>query len=455
MNLAPGLNSRDDTLNVEHRYHLSIYYGWAVLVASALTEMVALGVTSYAAGLYVIPLERELSLSRGAANSSIAILFGGGILLAPLVGRLLDRYSARSVMVYGALALSAAFAAIASTSSVAVMAVVLFAPGAFGFIAIGSLTTSTLASRWFYRRRGLALGIATVATSGGGFVVVPLLSVAIASYGWRTTLFLEALLISIIVSVLVLLVIRNNPVDLGLQNHPENCGRPGADLVPQKIVGGRRSANPFSRWSEILSSRNFWTIVIAPASVSALSQAIVITLAPYGAGLGFGTASSALLISAFSVAAAVTKVTSGFLADRFDRRFIMMLTSLSMAASFTLLLSSVSFSAVLTSACLAGIALGGVLPSSALLIASYFGAPAFGAVMGLGYAITGLFTILAVRFVGAMFDHAGNYRTAFFTFAALSAAVAFAPLMARSSPAKVLAPRNGVSAIQATEPGSD
>ena len=432
-----------------------MYYGWAVLAASALTEMIALGVTSYAAGLFVIPIERELGLSRGAANSSIAFLFGGGILLAPLVGRLLDRYSARSVMVCGALALSAAFAAIASTSSAAIMAAVLFVPGAFGFIAIGSLATATLVSRWFYRRRGLALGIATVATSGGGFVVVPLLSVAIASYGWRTTLVLEAFFISVVVSALVLLVIRNSPLDLALQAHPENSGRPSADLVLQEIAGGRGKGIPFSRWSEILSSRNFWTIVIAPASVSALSQAIVITLAPYGAGLGFGAASSALLISAFSVAAAVTKVTSGFLADRLDRRLIMVLASLSMAASFALLLSSVSYGAVLVSACLAGVALGGVLPSSAWLIASHFGAPSFGAVMGWGYALTGLLTILAVRFVGTMFDYAGNYRLAFLAFAVLSTSVAFAPLMVRNSSAKDLARRNDAGATEAAERESE
>ena len=70
---------------------LSIYYGWWVLLATAVTEMLAIGSTSYAAGLFVLPLEQELHLSRADSSSSIPILFAGGAIAAPLVGYALDR----------------------------------------------------------------------------------------------------------------------------------------------------------------------------------------------------------------------------------------------------------------------------------------------------------------------------------------------------------------------------
>jgi MFS family permease len=62
---------------------------------------------------------------------------------------------------------------------------------------------------------------------------------------------------------------------------------------------------------------------------------------------------------------------------------------------------------------LAGIALGGVLPSAASLIAARFGASRVGSVMGWTYALLGISLIAAVRFAGTMFDVTGSYRPAF------------------------------------------
>jgi len=115
----------------------TIYYGWWVLLAGAITEMLAIGSTSYAAGLFVLPLQQELSLSRAEANSSIPLLFSGGALLAPLVGSLFDRYPVEHVMRVGGLLLGAglfiAAAVLAERNALWIPGVVLIAA------AVGSL----------------------------------------------------------------------------------------------------------------------------------------------------------------------------------------------------------------------------------------------------------------------------------------------------------------------------
>ena len=171
---------------------IPFYYGWLVLAASAVSELLVQGATSYAAGLFVLPLQAEFHLSRANASSPVLILFLGATLVSPFVGRLLDRYPIRLVVSLGAVIFSLALLVIATTNSLWLMALMLLLPAAIGFMSLGPLTTAALASRWFYRRRGLALGIAAVATSGGGFVVVPLLSRAIQQYGWRTALDLRS-----------------------------------------------------------------------------------------------------------------------------------------------------------------------------------------------------------------------------------------------------------------------
>src|SRR6185295_3405223 len=245
-----------------------IYYGWWVLAASAITKMLAIGSTSYAAALFVLPLERELSISRAVANSSIPLVFMGGTFMAILVGYLLDRVPIQRVVGLGAMALAAGFVAVSLTSSLLVMALVLFFPVAFGFIAIGPLTTTTLVSRWFYRRRGRALGLAALATSGGGIAVVPLLSLAIETYGWRTALQLEAGFIMLIVLILASCVIRSGPADLELQAHPENEDRPAVEVAQR--TGAARGEWGYGR---ILLQRNFWSIAIVLAILSAVNQA--------------------------------------------------------------------------------------------------------------------------------------------------------------------------------------
>src|SRR5436305_14695932 len=84
-------------------YSPPVYYGCWVLAAPALTEMLAIGSTSYAAGLFVLPLEHDLGLSRADANSSIPILFTGGALMSLPVGYLLDRFAVQRIMALGAI----------------------------------------------------------------------------------------------------------------------------------------------------------------------------------------------------------------------------------------------------------------------------------------------------------------------------------------------------------------
>ena len=235
-----------------------IYYGWFVLAAGAISEMLAQGATSYSAGLFVLPLQTEFHLSRADAGSAVLILFAGSALVSPFIGRILDRYSIRLVMTAGALLFALSMAAIAAAHSIWVMVLLLFLPAAAGFMAIGPLTTATLASRWFHRRRGLALGLAAVATSGGGFLA-PIISVVIARHGWREGLSYEAFGLCAIIVVLALLIVRDSPAAQAFGAHPENVD----------CRTGAHSAG----WRDVLLTGNFWIPSLTLAAISGASQA--------------------------------------------------------------------------------------------------------------------------------------------------------------------------------------
>jgi sugar phosphate permease len=389
-----------------------VYYGWFVLAASAVSEMLVQGATSYSAGLFVLPLQAEFHISRAVANLPVLILFAGAMLIAPLVGRALDTRSVRQMMPFGAILLGASFGGIAATHSLLVMSVILFLPAAIAFMAAGPLNTSTLASRWFYHHRGTAQGFAAVATSAGGFTVVPLLSIAIQHHGWRVALFYEGVIIAILIVALTLLVLRDRPSDIGLQDHPENQGRPANTTQSSHL-----------RLTDILASRAFWIPCLTLAAISGTAQAIVITLVPYGVQLGMTPVAAALPISIFAIVAAVTKICAGLLADRVNQRYLLIAAALGMVLSW-LALSLFELPAILfTAAALAGLALGCVLPTSASLIASNFGSAHFGRVMGWGYALTAAFLLSSVIFAGVVFDKTGSYHIPFVAFTVLLAIV--------------------------------
>ncbi len=400
------------------------YYGWLILAAAAVSELLAQGATSYASGLFVLPLQAEFHISRAMANTPVLIMFLGAALVSPLVGKALDRFSIRLVLPLGAVIFSLALIGIALSNSLLVMATLLFLPTAIGFMCIGPLTTAAMASRWFYRRRGLALGLAAVATSGGGFTVVPLLSRAIQQYGWRLALIYEAALMAVIIVALALLFLRDKPADMGLDSHPENQGREN-DPARSKMAGDG-SLSPL-RWHEILSSRAFWIPSIVLAMVSGTSQALVITLVPYGVSLGIAT--PAAMISAFAIAAAITKVSAGVLADHISQRALLIAAAALMTLAWLTLGLSTEHAALYASAGMAGVALGCALPTAAALIAGYYGPARFGAVMGWTYSLLGVITIISSVSIGLMFDRLGGYHSAFLIFFALLACVLAATLL--------------------------
>jgi sugar phosphate permease len=365
----------------------------------------------------VLPLQAEFHISRASANSSVIILYLGASIAAPFIGRLLDRLPIRLIVTSSAVILALAFAGIAATPSLLVMALLLLVPASVAFAALGPLTTQTLTTRWFTRHRGLALGIAAVATSGGGFVVVPLLGLAIQRYGWRQGLLYEGVAVAIIIIALALTVLRSRPSDVGLESHPENLG------------GANDAGSVTLPLKEIFLAGAFWIPSLALAIISGTSQATVITLVPYGAQLGFAPTQAALLISGFAIAAAITKIGAGLLADRINQRLLLVVAALAMMLSWLVLLFSPSYAALLAGACLAGVALGCALPTTAGLIAAHFGAQRFGAAMGWTSTLTGILAIAAVLFVGGVFDRSHSYMLAFQVFAVLLACLLAATLV--------------------------
>ncbi|RYG28242.1 MAG: MFS transporter, partial [Burkholderiales bacterium] len=162
-----------------------VYYGWYIVAASAAVYMILIGSTYSAFALYVLPISTEFELSRAETNTALICLSIGNSLLAPLIGRLLDRVPLRSAMIGSAVVFGLSLVGLGVSQSLALSAFILLLPLPAALLGTGTITMTLLVARWFVAQRGRAMALSILGMSLGGFVLAPLIGLLIEAMDWR------------------------------------------------------------------------------------------------------------------------------------------------------------------------------------------------------------------------------------------------------------------------------
>jgi MFS family permease len=163
-----------------------VFYGWWVVATASLGMCFSTGtIVVLSFGVFFKPLSEYFHVGRAAI--SLAFTLHGLVSAAsiPLIGRLIDCYGARRVIltgtaIFGLVLLSSGFVG----ASIAYLYLL--------YLALGLVSGTTLpvpygvvVSRWFDRQRGLALGLMAFGL-GLGAIGMPLVAQRlIAMFGWR------------------------------------------------------------------------------------------------------------------------------------------------------------------------------------------------------------------------------------------------------------------------------
>lgn len=409
-----------------------IYAGWGVLAATFVCAMLVIGSTNYAFQLFVVPVEQAFGLSRAAVNQGMSLFLVGGAFWAPIAGRVLDRFPAPAVMATGGLLIAFGMTAIAATSSLVLIAAAIAGPMALGAMFAGGLANTTVVSRWFRRRRGRALGIATVSSGAGGFVMVQVIAALIERFGWRGALVWTGGLIAATIGLLALFLIRSRPDEASLARAGENeVDRPESGLDARAgLAGGSDasaregaspSAAPERSWSllETLGERNFWCIALGTGLLMASDGAVLVSKFPYLLELGIEAQAASFLIGCMTASSVAGKLGIGLAADRVDLRRLFALVAVCHVLLLGILIAKPGYGVLLVSLSLFGVGVGGVYPLLATLTAAAFGSASFGAVAGTMQLVLLPISIGLVTFIGASHDRTGDYTLAFQVFLAL------------------------------------
>jgi len=401
------------------------FYGWVILATSALAIFISSPGQTFLISVFIDPIISELGWSRTLVSS----LYTAGSLTAGVavifVGRLLDRYGARIMLLAVGILFGLAGLWMSTVDHLVKLYVGFAALRTLGQGSLG-LITSTLIALWFVRLRGRAMAIGGV---GGaiGVATFPIMAHALISHtGWRNAWVVLALLVWVVLVPIVLLV-RRSPESVGLL--PD--GKPTQQLKEQTVAARASTAQEVDfSLSEALRTRAFWLLLFATSAMPLIGTGLSFHQISFLTSKGIQTGVATAVFSIIGPSQLLGTFIAGFMADRFPNRYLLVLGQvlLGMAMLWTFLITS-SWQAFTYGAIL-GLSMGFTMNVAAVIWPNYYGRLHVGSIRGVSIASTVAFAALGPLPFGLVYDITGDYSLAILVLLALPVSCAVAALLA-------------------------
>ena len=387
-------------------------YAWRRLAVSVTLSTVG-GIGMWCLTVALPIVQADLGVSRADISFAYTMNMLGFFVGGVLAGRLVDRRGIVVTAILSALGLSLGFALASITSSLALFAAAQILIGFSAAATFAPLVADV--SHWFEKRRGVAVAIAASGNYIAGALWPPIVELMIRDYGWRTTYFSAAAL-CLATMIPLALTLKRRPPD-----HAET----------QIAAVARRSQ------AALGLSPNALQALLAVAGIAccvAMSMPQVHIVA-YCADLGYGMARGAELLSLMLGFGIVSRVLTGWIADRVGGVTTLLLGSTLQGVALVVYLIADGLTSLYLASALFGLFQGGIVPSYAIIVREYFPPREAATRVGFAVSVTVVGMALGGWMGGMLFDMTGSYRAAFINGIAwnvLNAAIAAWLLMRQS-----------------------
>lgn len=377
--------------------------GWPVVLAAFVG--ISTGISStffYSTGVFMKPIAAEFGWGRGDVTLGPVVASILTALLAPVVGRLVDRFGTWNVVLPSMMGLVIGLFLLAYATQGFASYLLLM-----GLLAVlGGGTTPLPFTRAlvaaFRARRGLALGLA-IAGSGFGAALVPaLLSGTVAQQGWRGGYMILAGVVAVgMVAVLAVFVLAR------LGSRERFAASVAATLAPETP----------DKQTGLMKDRAFLLLGLIFLLAAFAIMTMIVHFVPMLTDAGMPATQVGLMASAIGVSLIVGRIATGFLLDHVGAERLAVFLFLSVAVAMVLLIFGGSDLA-LAAAIAAGIGVGAEIDLMAYLAARHFPMARYGAAYGGLYAVFLVGAALGPLATGYIFDTTGDYRLALWICAA-------------------------------------
>jgi MFS family permease len=397
------------------------YYGWVILGVSYLIMFFTAGL-SQAFGVYLKPMTDDFGWDRSSLSLALSIFAIVSAIVPPVSGRMADRYGPRVVLTVGVALNALGMILMALTPNLWYVYLIYGGLIGLGFGIAGQSVNAALLSRWFVKRRGMALSISSTGLGLGQLMLVPLASQLTIQFSWRTAFVVTGVMSAVIIPICWVLLRRSDPP----MSHAEALDEETPEALPPSMCLAGDAIQAQTRAA--FRSRSFWllgggfmgcgfSIYLIMTHMIALATDRGITAGQAGTALG--------LAGGMGI---VSGVLVGTLSDKIGRKHLLAGLYILRAASVLVLMGTNSASALYIFAIMFGLSrANGALVSAAVI--DLYGRRAVGSILGYTTMFHQMFAAAGAFVGGLAYDMTGSYNLALAPCVAVLLAGSFASLM--------------------------
>ncbi|MFL2769533.1 MAG: MFS transporter [Rhodospirillaceae bacterium] len=385
-----------------------IFYGWFVLIALFATYAISNGISNYTLPLLYPSLMQEFAWNEAQVTRPATLMFFAAAFYSIVVGFLIDRFSARLMMIAGAFIVIIDLIAYTFVSELWQMTVV-YLIFAFGLALCGMMPVMVVASRWFTKFRGFAVGILLMASSFGGAVLPLTIASAVQLSDWRAALWILIIIASVFMVLPLVWPLRDRPEDVCTT--PDGLP-PGSDeLTDTKEHHGIAAGVTIS---QAMKMPIFYLLMVATGTLWFCITGILNHQSIYLNQQGLEGADLAVAFSVFFWCSIIGKVLFGWLSDKFAKGRIMLLAIINITAGLVILrqIDDSTMSMIYLYALVYGIGFAGTFTMVQLMIIELFAGPTYGRILGVFFFVDTLAAGAGIGITGIIRVRAGSYLPA-------------------------------------------
>ncbi|MDA0665030.1 MAG: MFS transporter, partial [Proteobacteria bacterium] len=359
----------------------------------------------FGASVYLSEIVKAQGWTTATVSTAITVFYLTNALSLPAIGALIDRYGPRPAMGGGIVLLALGVAALGRLDALWQLYAAFTCMG-LGYATMSVTGLSAAIAPWFERHQGRSVSLALTGASLGAMLVVPLLVLAIAHFGFAAATLRAAILMVAVLLPLALVVLRfRNPAQLGL-------ARDGGPLAPAPAPGGdnpdsaRETAKTARR--AVLRSIALWSVALG----FALGLMVQVGFLTHHYALAeplLGTAGAGWLVGATGLARLLGRLLLARIIDGIDpRRYSMGIMALQAVALGTVAMAPV-VPVLVPVSLVCGFCLGQITTLSPIVVRREFGAEAFGSVYGVAGTVIQFCSAFGPVFFGVLVTLLGGY----------------------------------------------
>ncbi|HEX9258808.1 MAG TPA: MFS transporter [Acidimicrobiales bacterium] len=390
--------------------HRGVFAGWYVVAAAFVMLMTSAGLGFYGLAVYLEAVTREKGFATGPASLGSSLFFIVAGVVGRIIGPIIGRRDVRVVVGVGAVVSGIALALLGHVNELWQFYGV-YAVFAVGFACTAIVPGTTVVTRWFHKRRSVALSVASTGLSVGGLTLTKLAASLIDSHGLSaTTPWLGLAYVAIVVPVTALFM-WPDPAARGMAPDGEPYVAPEGSTAA--VAAG-------VTYDDAVASRFFKLVTVGFVFVMGSQVGGITQMVKLGAER-VDRSTGALAVSVLALSSVVARLVGGLVASRVPMGVLTAALAAVQGLSLVYLGFADGKAALLGGAVLFGVTVGNLLMLQPLMLAEAFGVRDYPRVFSLNQLVVTVGIAGGPFLLGSLHDIA-SYRVAYTVAGVLSLA---------------------------------